>query len=112
MDAPQRKENPLYAEFDYLLEIMKEHEVTLSMGNGMRAGQFTMQPTGLPSRNFLINAELADKAHNDGVQVIVEGPGHVPIDEIATNVTLMKRVTNNKPFYMLGPIVTDIAPWL
>ena len=69
-----------------------------------------MQLTGLLCRNFLINAELADKAHKDGVQVIVEGPGHVPIDEIATNVQLMKRVTNNKPFYMLGPIVTDIAP--
>ena len=104
------KENPLYSEFDYLLEIMKEHEVTLSMGNGMRAGAVHDATDRAAVQELLINAELADKAHNENVQVIVEGPGHVPIDEIATNVTLMKRVTNNKPFYMLGPIVTDIAP--
>ena len=104
------KENPLYAEFDYLLEIMKEHEVTLSMGNGMRAGAIHDATDRAGIQELLINAELADKAHKENVQVIVEGPGHVPIDEIATNVQLMKRVTNNKPFYMLGPIVTDIAP--
>jgi phosphomethylpyrimidine synthase len=104
------KENPLYSEFDYLLEIMKEHEVTLSMGNGMRAGAIHDATDRAGIQELLINAELADKAHKENVQVIVEGPGHVPIDEIATNVQLMKRVTNNKPFYMLGPIVTDIAP--
>nr|WP_319375477.1 phosphomethylpyrimidine synthase ThiC [uncultured Methanoregula sp.] len=104
------KENPLYREFDYLLEIMKEHEVTLSMGNGMRAGAIHDATDRAAVQELLINAELADKAHNENVPVIVEGPGHVPIDEIAANVTLMKRVTNNKPFYMLGPIVTDIAP--
>ena len=104
------KENPLYSEFDYLLEIMKEHEVTLSMGNGMRAGAIHDATDRAGIQELLINAELADKAHAQDVQVIVEGPGHVPIDEIATNVQLMKRVTNNKPFYMLGPIVTDIAP--
>ena len=104
------KENPLYSEFDYLLEIMKEHEVTLSMGNGMRAGAIHDATDRAGIQELLINAELADKAHAQDVQVIVEGPGHVPIDEIATNVQLMKRVTNHKPFYMLGPIVTDIAP--
>jgi phosphomethylpyrimidine synthase len=104
------KENPLYSEFDYLIEIMKEHEVTLSMGNGMRAGAVHDATDRAGIQELLINAELADKAHAEDVQVIVEGPGHVPIDEIPTNVQLMKRVTNNKPFYMLGPIVTDIAP--
>jgi phosphomethylpyrimidine synthase len=104
------KENPLYSEFDYLLEIMKEHEVTLSMGNGMRAGAIHDATDRAAVQELLINAELADIAHKQNVPVIVEGPGHVPIDEIAANVTLMKRVTNNKPFYMLGPIVTDIAP--
>ncbi len=104
------KENPLYSEFDYLLEIMKEHEVTLSMGNGMRAGAVHDATDRAGIQELLINAELADKAQAEGVQVIVEGPGHIPIDEIATNVQLMKRVTNNKPFYMLGPLVTDIAP--
>ena len=104
------KENPLYAEFDYLLEIMKEHEVTLSMGNGMRAGAVHDATDRAQIQELIINAELADKAHADGVQVIVEGPGHIPMDEIHANVVLQKRVTNNKPFYMLGPLVTDIAP--
>ncbi|NMB77796.1 MAG: phosphomethylpyrimidine synthase ThiC [Methanomicrobiales archaeon] len=104
------KENPLYTEFDYLLEIMKEHEVTLSFGNGMRAGAVHDATDRAQLQELLINAELADKAHNENVQVIVEGPGHIPIDEIEANVKVMKRVTNNKPFYMLGPLVTDIAP--
>ena len=104
------RENPLYAEFDYLLEIMNEHEVTLSMGNGMRAGAVHDATDRAQIQELLINAELADKAHAEGVQVIVEGPGHIPIDEIETNVVLQKRVTNRKPFYMLGPLVTDIAP--
>ncbi len=104
------RENPLYAEFDYLCEIMMEHEVTLSTGNGMRAGAVHDATDRAQIQELLINAELADKAHNLGIQVIVEGPGHIPIDEIQTNVILQKRVTNRKPFYMLGPLVTDIAP--
>lgn len=104
------KENPLYAEFDYLCEIMIEHEVTLSMGNGMRAGAVHDATDRAQVQELLINAELADKAHDLGIQVIVEGPGHIPIDEIQANVILQKRVTNRKPFYMLGPLVTDIAP--
>lgn len=104
------KENPLYSEFDYLVEIMKEHEVTLSMGNGMRAGAVHDATDRAAIQELLINAELADKAHAEGVQVIVEGPGHIPLDEIEANVILQKRVTNRKPFYMLGPLVTDIAP--
>ena len=104
------KENPLYSEFDYLLEIMKEHEVTLSMGNGMRAGAVHDATDRAQIQELLINAELADRAHAEGVQVIVEGPGHIPIDEIQANVILQKRVSNRKPFYMLGPLVTDIAP--
>ena len=104
------KENPLYSEFDYLVEIMKEHEVTLSMGNGMRAGAVHDATDRAAVQELLINAELADKAHAEGVQVIVEGPGHIPLDEIEANVILQKRVSNRKPFYMLGPLVTDIAP--
>jgi phosphomethylpyrimidine synthase len=104
------KENPLYSEFDYLLEIMKEHEVTLSMGNGMRAASVHDATDRAQIQELIMNAELADQAHDENVQVIVEGPGHVPIDEIETNVTLMKRMTNNKPFYVLGPLVCDIAP--
>jgi phosphomethylpyrimidine synthase len=104
------RENPLYSEFDYLVEILKEHEVTLSMGNGMRAGAIHDATDRAAIQELIINAELADQAHAAGVQVIVEGPGHIPIDEIETNVVLQKRVSNRKPFYMLGPIVTDIAP--
>ncbi|MCG7849607.1 MAG: phosphomethylpyrimidine synthase ThiC [ANME-2 cluster archaeon] len=104
------KENPLYSEFDYLLEIMKEHEVTLSTGNGMRAGAVHDATDRAQIQELVINSELSDRAHEAGVQTIVEGPGHVPIDEIKTNVTLMKRMSGDKPFYMLGPLVTDIAP--
>lgn len=104
------KENPLFAEFDYLCEILKEHEVTLSTGNGMRAGAVHDATDRAQIQELIINAELGDRAHEMGIQVIVEGPGHVPVDEIETNVKLMKRMSGNKPFYMLGPIVTDIAP--
>ncbi|MDD1663915.1 MAG: phosphomethylpyrimidine synthase ThiC [Methanomicrobiales archaeon] len=104
------KENPLYSEFDYLLEILKEHEVTLSCGNGMRAGAVHDATDRAAIQELIINAELADRAHAAGVQTIVEGPGHIPMDEIEANVILQKRLTNRKPFYMLGPLVTDIAP--
>jgi phosphomethylpyrimidine synthase len=105
-----KKENPLYSEFDYLLEILKEHEVTLSMGNGMRAGAVHDATDRAGIQELIINSELADKSHAAGVQTIVEGPGHIPLDEIEANVILQKRLTNRKPFYMLGPLVTDIAP--
>jgi phosphomethylpyrimidine synthase len=104
------KENPLYSEFDYLLEILKEHEVTLSMGNGMRAGAVHDSTDRAQIQELVINSELSDQAHSFGVQTIVEGPGHIPIDEIEANVILMKRMSGEKPFYMLGPLVTDIAP--
>lgn len=104
------QENPLYAEFDYLLEILKEHEVTLSFGNGMRAGAVHDATDRAQLQELIINAELADKANAFGVQTIIEGPGHIPIDEIEANVVVQKRLTNRKPFYMLGPLVTDIAP--
>lgn len=105
-----QKENPLYREFDYLLEILKEHEVTLSLGNGLRAGAVHDSTDRGQIQELIINSELADRAHAAGVQTIVEGPGHIPIDEIEANVLVMKRMTDEKPFYMLGPLVTDIAP--
>ena len=104
------KENPLYSEFDYLVEIMLEHEVTLSMGNGMRAGAVHDATDRAGIQELIMHAELGDRAYDAGVQVIIEGPGHVPINEIDANITLMKSMTNDKPFYMLGPLVTDIAP--
>ncbi len=104
------KENPLYSEFDYLVEIMLEHEVTLSMGNGMRAGAVHDATDRAGIQELIMHAELGDRAYDAGVQVIIEGPGHVPINEIDANITLMKSMTSDKPFYMLGPLVTDIAP--
>ncbi|MGZ4861841.1 MAG: phosphomethylpyrimidine synthase ThiC [Halobacteriota archaeon] len=108
--AHNEKENPLFSEFDYLLEILKRHEVTLSMGNGMRAGAVHDSTDRAQIQELIINAELSDKAHDFGVQTIVEGPGHIPVDEIQANVVLQKRLTGEKPFYMLGPLVTDVAP--
>lgn len=104
------RENPLYSQFDYLLEILKEHEVTLSLGNGLRAGAIHDSTDRAQIQELIINSELADRAKDAGVQTIVEGPGHIPIDEIEANVKVMKRMTNERPFYMLGPLVTNIAP--
>jgi len=89
---------------------MKEHEVTLSMGNGMRAGAVHDATDRAQIQELLINAELADKAHAAGVQTIVEGPGHVPLDEVEYSVKAMKKLTGDAPLYLLGPLVTDIAP--
>lgn len=105
------KENPLYADFDYLCEILKEHEVTLSTGNGMRAGAIHDATDRAQIQELIINSECAQKAHDEyDLQVIVEGPGHVPLDEVDMNVKLMKSMSNRKPFYMLGPLITDVAP--
>ncbi|NLI62964.1 MAG: phosphomethylpyrimidine synthase ThiC [Methanosarcinaceae archaeon] len=105
------KENPLYEQFDYLCEILKEHEVVLSTGNGMRAGAVHDATDRAQIQELIINSECAERAHSEyDLQVIVEGPGHVPLDQIKTNVQLMKIMSNYKPFYMLGPLVTDIAP--
>ncbi|WP_094227885.1 phosphomethylpyrimidine synthase ThiC [Methanolobus psychrotolerans] len=104
------KENPLYAEFDYLCEILKEHEVTLSTGNGMRAGAIHDATDRAQVQELIINSECAQKAHDKyDLQVIVEGPGHVPLDQVEMNVKLMKAMSDGKPFYMLGPLVSDIG---
>ncbi|MDD3248311.1 MAG: phosphomethylpyrimidine synthase ThiC [Methanosarcina sp.] len=104
------KENPLYANFDYLVEILKEHEVVLSTGNGMRAGAIHDATDRAQIQELIINTELGQKAHDAGLQVIIEGPGHIPLDQIETNVKIMKEMSGHKPFYMLGPLATDIAP--
>ncbi|ATU07429.1 phosphomethylpyrimidine synthase ThiC [Methanohalophilus portucalensis] len=105
------KENPLYADFDYLCEILKEHEVTLSTGNGMRAGAIHDATDRAQIQELIINSECAQRAHDEyDLQVIVEGPGHVPLDEVDMNVKLMKSMSDHKPFYMLGPLITDVAP--
>ena len=102
------KENPLYANFDYVLEIAKEHDVVLSLANGMRAGSIADSTDRAQIQEIL--GELIDRSRDAGVQCMIEGPGHIPINEIPTNVMIQKKMCSNAPFYMLGPIVCDVAP--
>ena len=102
-------ENPLYKNYDYILEIAKEHDFTMSMANAMRAGAIADSTDRAGVQELIILGELVDKAREVGVQTIVEGPGHIPLNEISANVTLQKKLCRGAPFYMLGPIVTDIG---
>jgi phosphomethylpyrimidine synthase len=102
-------ENPLYKNFDYILEIAKEHDFTMSMANAMRAGAIADSTDRAGVQELIILGELVDKAREAGVQTIVEGPGHIPLNEISANVILQKKLCRGAPFYMLGPIVTDIG---
>ncbi len=105
-----KKENPLYEYFDDIIRIAKKYDITLSLGDGMRPGTL-VDATDRPQIQELITlGELAEKARQNNVQVIIEGPGHVPIDQIESNVVLEKKMCNNAPFYVLGPLVTDVAP--
>ncbi|MFO7792573.1 MAG: phosphomethylpyrimidine synthase ThiC [Candidatus Saliniplasma sp.] len=104
------KENPLYSEFDYLLEIAKEYGLTLSLGDGFRPGSIA-DATDRPQIQELITlGELVKKCRKEKVQVMVEGPGHIPLDQISTNVKIQKELCHGAPFYVLGPLVTDFAP--
>ncbi|NJD77406.1 MAG: phosphomethylpyrimidine synthase ThiC [Candidatus Methanoperedens sp.] len=103
-------ENPFYSEYDYLLEMAREYELTLSLGDGMRPGCINDASDRAKFEEFIILGELVKRAREAGVQTLVEGPGHVPIDEIGLSVTAMKHLTGNAPLYLLGPLVTDIAP--
>lgn len=104
------EENPFYAEYDYLLEIAREFELTISLGDGMRPGCINDASDRAKFEEFIQLGELVKRARTAGVQTLVEGPGHVPIDEIGLSVTAMKHLTGNAPLYLLGPLVTDIAP--
>ncbi|NPA62307.1 MAG: phosphomethylpyrimidine synthase [Methanococci archaeon] len=104
------EENPLYKNFDYLLDILKEHDVTISLGDGMRPGCLADNTDRAQIEELIILGELVDKCREKGVQCMVEGPGHIPINYIETNIKLQKSLCKNAPFYVLGPIVTDIAP--
>jgi len=104
------KENPFYERFDDLLAILKEHEVTLSLGDGIRPGCLADATDRGQVQELIHLGELTNRAWDAGVQVIIEGPGHMPMDQIESNILLQKRLCNNAPFYVLGPLVTDIAP--
>lgn len=102
-------ENPLYEQYDRLLEITKEFDVTLSLGDGMRPGSLADATDRAQIEELLIAGELVQRAQQAGVQVMVEGPGHLPMNQIETNVQLQKTICKGAPFYVLGPLVTDIG---
>ncbi len=104
------RENPFYDEYDYLLEIANEYELTLSLGDGMRPGCISDASDRAKYMETIILGELVKRAREEGVQAMVEGPGHVPLDEIEASVKTIKHITDFAPLYLLGPLVTDIAP--
>jgi len=110
MMVQREEENPLYAEFDYLLEILTEHDVTISLGDGMRPGCLQDAEKLAKTVEYVNLGTLANRAIKAGVQRMIEGPGHIPLDQVGYNVRTIKEVTDHAPLYLLGPIVTDIAP--
>ncbi|MEK7826113.1 MAG: phosphomethylpyrimidine synthase ThiC, partial [Nitrospirota bacterium] len=104
------KENPLYERFDRLLEIAKRYDMTLSLGDGLRPGCLADATDRAQIQELIILGELTERAWKEGVQVMIEGPGHMPINQIEMNVRIQKELCKGAPFYVLGPLVTDIAP--
>lgn len=103
------KENPTFEHFDRLLEIAKRYDMTLSLGDALRPGCLADATDRAQIEELLTLGELAKRALEAGVQVIIEGPGHVPLNQVEMNIKLQKRLCNGAPFYVLGPLVTDIA---
>ncbi len=103
------RENPLYEQFDRLLELARRHDLTLSLGDGLRPGSLADATDRAQVQETIILGELTRRAWEQNVQVMIEGPGHVPIDQIEANVLLEKRLCYGAPFYVLGPLVTDVA---
>ncbi len=104
------EENPLYAQFDRLLEICLEHDVTLSLGDGLRPGAIADAGDGPQVAELVVLGELARRSREAGVQVMIEGPGHVPLHKVAAQVRMQKDLCEGAPFYVLGPLTTDISP--
>jgi len=103
------RENPLYEQYDRLLDIAREYDVTLSLGDGLRPGSLADATDRAQVEELLTLGELVERAWKAGVQVMVEGPGHLPLNHIETNVKLQKAVCRGAPFYVLGPLVTDVG---
>jgi phosphomethylpyrimidine synthase len=104
------KENPLYKNYDYLLELALKYGFALSLGDGLRPGSIADASDAAQIEELIILGELVRRAREKGVPAMVEGPGHVPINQIEANVRLEKTICDGAPFYVLGPLVTDIAP--
>lgn len=105
-----KAENPLYEQYDEILAMARELDVTLSLGDGMRPGALADSFDRVQVHELQVLSELCARAQEAGVQVMVEGPGHVPLDQVAAQVRLQKAMCKGAPFYVLGPIVTDVAP--
>jgi phosphomethylpyrimidine synthase len=103
------KENPLYENYDRLLDIARKYDVTLSLGDGMRPGSLSDATDRPQVQELLVLGELVERAWDAGVQVMVEGPGHLPLNHIGMNMQLQKSLCKEAPFYVLGPLVTDIG---
>jgi phosphomethylpyrimidine synthase len=106
MDA-NRRENPLYEQFDRVCALMKKYDAVLSLGNGIRAGAIHDSHDRAQMAEMITNCELAELGREMGCQMMVEGPGHVPLDEIAGNIMLEKRMSGGAPYYVLGPLPAD-----
>ncbi|MCA6069757.1 MAG: phosphomethylpyrimidine synthase ThiC [Endomicrobium sp.] len=104
------KENPLYEQYDRLLQIAKKYDITLSLGDGFRPGCIQDASDGPQIAELSVLGNLVLRARKTGVQSMIEGPGHVPLNQVEANVTIAKRMGHNAPLYFLGPLVTDIAP--
>ena len=101
------RENPLYEQFDRVCNLMKKYDAVLSLGNGIRAGAIHDSHDRAQMAEMIINCELAELGREAGCQMMVEGPGHVPLDEIEANIMLEKRMSGNAPYYVLGPLPAD-----
>ncbi len=104
-----RKENPFYEYFDRILDIAYKYDVTISLGDGLRPGSILDATDKAQITELEILGELASRAKRKNVQVMIEGPGHVPLDQIKKNIILEKKICHGAPFYCLGPLVTDVA---
>jgi phosphomethylpyrimidine synthase len=105
-----RRENPFLEHFDALLDIARKFDVTLSLGDGLRPGALADGSDWAQLEELLTLGELVQRARRAGVQVMVEGPGHLPLPQVEMNIRLQKEVCAGAPFYVLGPVVTDVAP--
>jgi len=105
-----RMQNPLFVKFDEICAIFREHDVTASLGDGLRPGCLADASDEAQFAELDTLGDLTQRAWDDGIQVMVEGPGHIPVDEVADNVERQQTVCDGAPFYVLGPLVTDIAP--
>jgi phosphomethylpyrimidine synthase len=105
-----KKENPLFTYYDDLIAIAQKYDLVLSLGDALRPGSLDDATDRGQVHELIVLGELQKRAFDRGVQVIIEGPGHVPLDQIEANMILQKKLCNNAPFYVLGPLVTDVAP--